>query len=105
MPTSIDNLKATDPFIRAAAGLPLRSGLPYHSIIARRDPAVALEQSDDGLVPYWSAHLAGAQSEKVITGWHSVQETPEAVLEVRRILHEELAEDGDLPQGLQPASQ
>ncbi|KRG79167.1 hypothetical protein ABB30_01845 [Stenotrophomonas ginsengisoli] len=104
VPNSIDNLKATDPFIRAAAGLPLRSGLPYHSIIARRDPAVALEQSDDGLVPYWSAHLSGAQSEKVITAWHSVQETPEAVLEVRRILHEELAEDGDLPQGLQPAT-
>ena len=83
-----------------AAGLPLRRGLPYHSIIARRDPAVALEQSDDGLVPYWSAHLPGAASEKVITAWHSVQETPEAVLEVRRILHQELAENGDLPAGL-----
>ena len=100
LPNSIDNLKASNPFIRVAAGLPLRRGLPYHSIIARRDPAVALAQSDDGLVPYWSAHLAGAESEKVITAWHSVQETPEAVLEVRRILHQELAENGDLPAGL-----
>jgi len=105
LPNSIDNLKATDRFIQVAAGLPMRSGLPYHSIIARRDPAVALAQSDDGLVPYWSAHLPEAESEKVITSWHSVQETPEAVLEVRRILHEELADDGDLPQGLQPAAQ
>ena len=105
LPNSIDNLKASNPFIRVAAGLPLRRGLPYHSIIARRDPAVALAQSDDGLVPYWSAHLAGAESEKVITAWHSVQETPEAVLEVRRILHQELAENGDLPQGLPPTGQ
>lgn len=105
LPNSIDNLKASNPFIRVAAGLPVRRGLPYHSIIARRDPAVALAQSDDGLVPYWSAHLAGAESEKVITAWHSVQETPEAVLEVRRILHQELAENGDLPQGLPPTGQ
>ena len=90
LPTSIDNLKASDPFIRASSGLMPTAGVPYHSIIARRDPAVPLAQSDDGLVPYWSAHLAGAASEKVITSWHSVQETPEAVLEVRRILHEEL---------------
>ena len=102
VPNSIDNLKASDPFIRAAARLPLRPGLPYHSIIARRDPQVPLEQSNDGLVPYWSAHLDGAQSEKVINSWHSVQETPEAVLEVRRILHQELAADGNLPGGLQP---
>ena len=102
VPNSIDNLKASDPFIRAAAHLSMRPGLPYHSIIARRDPAVPLPQSDDGLVPYWSAHLDGAQSEKVINSWHSVQETPEAVLEVRRILHQELAADGNLPAGLQP---
>lgn len=90
LPTSLDNLKASDPFIRAASGLLPPPTLPYHSIIARRKPEVALEHSDDGLVPYWSAHLEGAVSEKVITSWHSVQETPEAVLEVRRILHEDL---------------
>lgn len=95
MPTSIDNLKADDPFIRSSARLLPPPGLPYHSIIARRDPEVPLEQSDDGLVPYWSAHLPAATSEKVVTGWHSVQEKPEAVLEVRRILHEELARSGE----------
>ena len=104
VPNSIDNLKANNPFIRAAATLPMRPGLPYHSIIAQRDLEVALEQSDDGLVPYWSSHLPGARSQKVINSWHSVQETPEAVMEVRRILHEELAENGELPQGLLPAA-
>lgn len=90
LPTSLDNLKADDPFIRASAAVMPGADLPYHSIIARRDPGVPLAASNDGLVPYWSAHLDGASSEKVITSWHSVQETPEAVLEVRRILHEDL---------------
>ncbi len=99
VPTSIDNLKATDPFIRAAAGLPLRPGVVYHSIIAQRDVEVPLAQSDDGLVPYWSAHLPGAASELVVPSWHSVQETSQAVLEVRRILHEELRAGGGLPTG------
>jgi len=87
---SIDNLKASDPFIRASSALPLAPGLKYHSIVARRKAEGPLADSDDGLVPYWSAHLDGALSEKVIVSGHSVQETPEAVLEVRRILREDL---------------
>ncbi len=91
-PTSIDNLDRDDPFVRAAADLPIAPGLPYHSIIARRDPAVPLEESDDGLVPYRSAHLPGAVSEKVITSGHSVQETAQAIIELRRILHQDLSQ-------------
>ena len=87
MPNSIDNLDRNNPFVRAAADLPISPTLPYHSIIARLDPDVALEQSDDGLVPYASAHLPGALSEEVITSGHSVQQTALAILEIRRILH------------------
>lgn len=50
-----------------------------------------------GLVPYRSAHLDGAESEKVITSWHSVQETPQAILQIRRILHAQLASDQRRP--------
>lgn len=95
IPNSIDNLKASDPFVKAAGALPIMPGLKYHSIIAQRKPDVPLQQSDDGLVPYWSAHLDGAVSEKVIISGHSVQETPQAVLEIRRILREDLKEVGD----------
>ncbi|WP_305804340.1 alpha/beta hydrolase [Stenotrophomonas sp. YIM B06876] len=94
IPNSIDNLKSNDPFVQAAADLPLAPGLKYHSIIAQRKPGVPLQLSDDGLVPYWSAHLDQALSEKVILSGHSVQETPQAVLEVRRILREDLRELG-----------
>ena len=60
--------------------------------LAQADPTVSLEASNDGLVPYRSAHLAGALSEKVIVSGHSVQETPAAILEIRRILHRDVKE-------------
>lgn len=63
--------------------------VPYHSIIANDTPDKALIDSDDGLVPYRSSHLDGAASELVIPFSHSVQETPEAILEIRRILREQ----------------
>ena len=92
LPNSIDNLSENDPFVRAAADLPISPRVRYHSIIARTDPDLPLERSDDGLVPYSSAHLPGALSEKVITSGHSVQETPQAILEIRRILHRDIGE-------------
>ncbi|GAB3057502.1 esterase/lipase family protein [Stenotrophomonas tumulicola] len=97
VPNSIDNLKSSDPFVKAAASLPIEPGLKYHSIIAHRKPEVPLLQSDDGLVPYWSSHLDGALSEKVVISGHSVQETPQAVLEIRRILREDVDEVGARP--------
>lgn len=92
IPNSIDNLKDTDPFIRAAAVLAISPQVRYHSIIARREPQVPLEQSDDGVVPYSSAHLEGAESEMIITSGHSVQETVQAILEIRRILRDGLSD-------------
>jgi len=91
IPNSIDNLSARDPFVRAAADLPRAPRVKLHTIIARRNPAVPLAQSNDGLVPYASAHLDDAVSEKVIVSGHSVQETAPAILELRRILHEDVA--------------
>jgi pimeloyl-ACP methyl ester carboxylesterase len=90
IPNSIDNLSDQDPFVRAAAQLPISPRVRYHSIIGRERPEDALAQSSDGVVPYASAHLDGALSEKVVTSWHSVQETPQAILEIRRILQEHL---------------
>ena len=94
VPNSIDNLSQDDPFVRVAADLPMSPRVQYHSIIARTDPAVPLDESDDGLVPFRSAHLPGALSEKVITSGHSVQETAPAILEIRRILHRDINERG-----------
>ena len=42
----------------------------------------------DGVVPYWSAHIDGVESELVVRSEHSVQGNPHAIEEVRRILLE-----------------
>jgi len=90
LPNSVDNLNADDDFILAAATLPISSTVNYHSIIARTHSDGKLEDSDDGLVPYQSAHLPEAVSETVIVSGHSVQETAAAILEIKRILLDDL---------------
>lgn len=94
MPTSIDNLDKADPFVQAAADLPISPHVRYHSIIGQRRSEVPLISSNDGVVPYWSSHLDGAASEKVVHAGHSVQETPQAVIELKRILREDIRERG-----------
>ncbi len=90
-PTGPDDLSPNSLFMRGTADLPIEAGLPYHSIVGWHDPSLSLAQSSDGLVPYASSHLDGARSEKAIPSGHSVQETPAAILELRRILHLHMA--------------
>lgn len=90
IPNSIDNLSDTDPFIVAAANLPISPRVHYHSVVGVYKSQGSLQDSSDGVVPYASAHLAGADSELAIPSWHSVQETPVAILELRRILRLQL---------------
>jgi pimeloyl-ACP methyl ester carboxylesterase len=64
--------------------------IPYHSIIGNQSKTTLVEQMSDGIVPYQSSHLEGAVSEKIISGGHSIHESPDAILELRRILREHL---------------
>jgi pimeloyl-ACP methyl ester carboxylesterase len=91
IPNSIDNLSDADPFIAAAANLPISPRVHYHTIVGVYKEKGSLQDSSDGVVPYRSAHLAGADSELAIPSWHSVQETPAAILELRRILRLQIA--------------
>lgn len=91
IPNSIDQLDENDPFVEATGKLPISDRVSYHSIIARQHADGALADSDDGLVPYRSAHLQGAASEKIIVSGHSVQETAASIIEIRRILREDIA--------------
>ena len=76
--------------VKAAADLPISPRVHYHSIIGNYTPDLEVLLSSDGVVPYASSHLAGADSELVVPSWHSVQETPQAIIEIRRVLHEHL---------------
>lgn len=90
LPNSIDNLSDADPFIKASANLPISPRVHYHTIVGVYKPKGPLPTTSDGVVPYSSAHLDGADSELAIPSWHSVQETPAAILELRRILRVQL---------------
>jgi hypothetical protein len=90
-PSSINGLRMDNPMTQALAALPMKSGVPYHSIIGNR-VAGDTPGGSDGVVPYESSHFEGAQSEKIVKSGHGAHEHPLAILEVSRILKEHLRE-------------
>jgi len=90
---SIDELEAHSFQLETLNSLPMSPRVRYHSIIGNRNGA-PLEESSDGVVPYWSSHLEGALSEKVVPSNHGVTDHPEAIAELKRILHLHLDEAG-----------
>ena len=91
MPNSIDALKPNNRFVTLMDELPPVKGVPYHSIIGDRGKGGNRDKtppiSTDGIVPYWSSHLDGAASELIVPSGHWSNQNPEAIKEVRRILH------------------
>jgi hypothetical protein len=59
---------------------------PYHSIIGNRGRPGPLAESGDGIVPYWSSHMAKAQSEVIVPGPHGLVNFPQTIAELKRIL-------------------
>lgn len=85
-------LRANSPLLTAILKLPMKREVPYHSIIGDRGRGDTPDSSD-GIVPYWSSHLEGAASEKIVPSGHSVNENPEGIEELRRILRLHLSGD------------
>ena len=88
---SIRFLRAKSPLLEAILKLPISRSVPYHSIIGDRGKGNS-PKSTDGVVPYWSSHLEGAASEKIVPSGHGANENPEGIAEIRRILIEALAQ-------------
>jgi pimeloyl-ACP methyl ester carboxylesterase len=59
---------------------------PFHSIIGNRGLPGPLIDSSDGIVPYWSSHMARAQSECIVPGPHGLVNYPQNIAEMKRIL-------------------
>ena len=91
MPNSVDFLNPENRFVKNLNKLPLAKGIPYHSILGDRGLGGNLNRtkpvSSDGIVPYWSSHLDGAQSEVIIPSGHWTNQHPQGIAEVRRILY------------------
>jgi pimeloyl-ACP methyl ester carboxylesterase len=85
MPNSIDTLAPSNRFVQSVNRIPIKRGIPYHSIIGDRGKGDT-PNSSDGVVAYWSSHVEGAQSELIVPSNHSAPLNPQAIAEVARIL-------------------
>jgi len=83
LPNSITGLKPTSPALPVINSAPI--SVPYHSIIGDRGRGDCPNCSD-GVVAYWSSHLGGAQSEKIVPGPHGSCQLPQTIAELDRIL-------------------
>jgi hypothetical protein len=91
LPTAIDNMDWSNPFLKTLASLPIAPGVEAHSIIAVQGDGPP-EKGDDGVVKYTSAHIEGVASELIVRSGHSTQAVPETIEEVRRLLYAHLKE-------------
>ncbi len=85
IPNSVDTLAPNNRFVKAINTIPITPGIPYHTIMGDRGKGDA-PNSSDGVVPYWSSHMEGAQSELIVPSGHPAHQNPQAIEEVRRIL-------------------
>ena len=101
LPTSIDTLDPDSPVLNALLAMRPGAGVQFHSIIGSQRPG-PVAQSTDGVVPYRSSHLDGVKSELVVRSGHGVQDDPEAIREVRRILLELMGTAAAAPEAATP---
>ncbi len=84
------DLSQQSRFMLLSADIMPNKDIPYHSIMGNQTQSTEPSKMSDGIVPYTSSHLDGAVSEKMFNGGHSIHESPDAILELRRILREHL---------------
>ncbi len=88
--TGIGNLSPGNPVQYEISTWPYPPDVTIHSIIGNEDAAEP--GGTDGIVAYWSSHVDGVASEKVVRSGHGVHWNMEAIEEVRRILLLHVAE-------------
>jgi hypothetical protein len=82
--SAVRTLSPKSTALIALSDLPIE--VPFHSIIGQQHPGTK-ERGSDGVVPYWSSHLEGAASERIVRSGHGVIGNAEAIDEVIQILH------------------
>ena len=87
VPTSIDSLSPHNPLLKALDKSVIEA--PHHSVIGDRGRGDT-PHSSDGVVEYKSSHLASAESELIVPGPHGLCDYPQAIEELRRVLHRHL---------------
>jgi pimeloyl-ACP methyl ester carboxylesterase len=97
IPSAVDNMSPRHHFIRALQEIPVAPSVTVNSIVAVEGNG-PVEEGDDGVVKYSSAHIGPVESELIVKSAHSTQGNPHTIEEVRRILrlHAGLKPDGSL---------
>ncbi|HEY5893584.1 MAG TPA: hypothetical protein VIT91_10175 [Chthoniobacterales bacterium] len=90
IPTSVEGLSPKSPLLAALDDLKIEA--PFDSIIGDRGRSGDKWLSSDGVVPYSSSHLEGAQSELMVPTDHGAFKSSKAVGDIRRILLDHLKE-------------
>jgi pimeloyl-ACP methyl ester carboxylesterase len=85
VPSAVDNMSPRHHFIKALQKIPVTPTVTVNSIIAVEGDG-PVEQGNDGVVEYSSAHIEPVESELVVKWNHSLQGRPETIEEIRRIL-------------------
>ena len=98
-PTGINGLSPRSPVLRGLDTLPIHA--PYNTIVGDRGRGDT-PNSSDGVVAYWSSHLAGAQSELIVPGPHGSYALPQTVSELKRILRLNLGAVSAPPRNTMP---
>nr|WP_218280815.1 alpha/beta fold hydrolase [Verrucomicrobium spinosum] len=90
IPNSVDTLAPNNRFVMNINTFPLTPGIPYNAIVGDRGKGGNKDKTkpccSDGIVPYWSSYLPGAESELTVPSGHNAHQNPQAIAEVRRIL-------------------
>jgi len=85
VPSAVDNMSPRHHFVQALGDIPVAPSITVNSIIAVEGDG-PVEQGNDGVVAYSSAHIEPVESELVVRSSHSTQGNPHTIEEVRRIL-------------------
>jgi len=85
VPSAVDNMSPRHNFILALQEIPVAPSITVNSIIAVEGDG-PVEQGNDGVVEYTSAHIEPVESELIVKSGHSTQGNPRTIEEVRRIL-------------------
>ncbi|MEM6916728.1 MAG: alpha/beta fold hydrolase, partial [Verrucomicrobiota bacterium] len=83
---SVGALSPRQPTLQILAELPLGYHPTLHSIIGDRGKEGPLEESSDGIVPYWSSHLENAKTETIVPAGHSMLSEPEVIERTKELL-------------------
>ena len=93
---SVDAMSAQSPILPLMLSAPRAPWVKYHNVIGLLDDVGVIGrvvEGTDGVVAYESAHLDNVHSEITVSADHTnVHRSPRAILEVRRILLDHLAQ-------------